>query len=240
MNCSFPSNLNVSVQSLFTNVSLGLAQNLASGRCSVYFCWTIEGMSQEAGREASQLVRIMWVSFDQTFGLKLSGIKTLQLPYHILSGSQFISNEVISVELDKWWRWEISESCEATPRRLPYLSVASSSSVKRGMMSGSGLSWVTHLALRHVAGAPLPLCISNNLEDVDPVLWVHPRHIGSDQKIWRKKIQLQVTIPPAILQPRDAWWPQGKEPKRKCHSKVFSHFCRTWAPCPWVGRDRAL
>ena len=58
-------------------------------------------MSQEAGREASQLVRIMWVSFDQTFGLKLSGIKTLQLPYHILSGSQFISNEVISVELDK-------------------------------------------------------------------------------------------------------------------------------------------
>lgn len=36
-------------------------------------------------------------------------------------------------------------------------------------------------------GTLLPLCISSNLEDVDPVLWVHPQHIDSDQKIWGKK-----------------------------------------------------
>lgn len=79
---------------------LGPRIELAYRRCSIYFCWTMEGMKQEAGREGSQLVRIMFMRvsyWPNTWSETLCGIETVQLPYRLLSSSQFISTEVIFV-----------------------------------------------------------------------------------------------------------------------------------------------
>lgn len=119
------------------------------------------------------------------------------------------------------------------PEEVVIAFCARSSSVKRVKISVSGLLWVMHQT-RCEGSLPSP----HHQQFVR--CWLCPLRTSSAYRLQTKdlkrKVQLQVTISPTILQPRDAWWLQGKEPQRRCHSEVFCHLPRGWCPGLWAGR----